>query len=50
MEWFNKLTPKFFRSEKKKVFPKGVWLKCPECNEALYSKDLENNYKVCFKL
>ena len=46
MEWFKKLTPKFFRSEKK-VFPTGVWLKCPECNEALYSKDLENNYKVC---
>jgi len=27
--------------------PGDVWVKCSQCNEVLFSKDLENNLKVC---
>lgn len=27
--------------------PKGLWVKCEECKEVIYSKDLEKNLKVC---
>ena len=29
--------------------PDGLWIKCPHCKELLYSKELENNKKVCHK-
>ncbi|MDH5560008.1 MAG: acetyl-CoA carboxylase, carboxyltransferase subunit beta [Deltaproteobacteria bacterium] len=45
--WFKRIAPKLIPGEKKKNIPAGVWIKCPECGETLYSKDLENNLKVC---
>ena len=27
--------------------PDGLWLKCPECNEMLYSEELDNALRVC---
>ena len=29
--------------------PEGLWVKCPRCNEILYNKELDKNYKVCQK-
>ncbi|MCL6638848.1 MAG: acetyl-CoA carboxylase, carboxyltransferase subunit beta [Firmicutes bacterium] len=29
--------------------PEGVWVKCSNCNEILYNKELEKNHKVCQK-
>ena len=26
-----------------------IWTKCPRCNELLYTRELENNFKVCQK-
>ena len=26
-----------------------IWIKCPRCNELLYVRELENNFKVCQK-
>ena len=34
---------------KKKEIPDGLWVKCEECSEALYTKKLEENFKVCPK-
>ncbi|MDX2468974.1 MAG: acetyl-CoA carboxylase, carboxyltransferase subunit beta [SAR324 cluster bacterium] len=45
--WFKQLAPKLMATDAKKNIPAGVWIKCPECSETLYSKDLEKNLKVC---
>jgi len=37
------------RREGKTEIPDGLWVKCPRCNEILYTKDLERNLKVCQK-
>jgi acetyl-CoA carboxylase carboxyl transferase subunit beta len=29
--------------------PEGVWVKCSNCNEILYNKELDKNFKVCQK-
>lgn len=29
--------------------PEGVWVKCFNCNEILYNKELDKNFKVCQK-
>src|SRR6266508_2550924 len=29
--------------------PGGLWVKCPECNELIYTKELEHNDRVCPK-
>lgn len=47
MSWFKRIAPKLLPSDTKKNIPAGVWIKCPECGETLYSKELEKNFKVC---
>src|SRR3954447_24570715 len=34
---------------KKRDFPEDIWTKCPKCNELLYTRELEDNLKVCQK-
>jgi len=29
--------------------PDGLWIKCPQCSQIIYSKDWNENYKVCIK-
>ncbi|MCK5450405.1 MAG: acetyl-CoA carboxylase carboxyltransferase subunit beta [Candidatus Omnitrophica bacterium] len=50
MAFFTK-KPIFFKKKKKDVsdVPSGLWTKCPECGELLYSKALNDNLKVCMK-
>ncbi|MEO5953468.1 MAG: acetyl-CoA carboxylase, carboxyltransferase subunit beta [Chloroflexia bacterium] len=36
-------------NRKEREFPDDLWTKCPRCNELLYSRQLENNLKVCTK-
>ena len=33
----------------KRDFPEDIWTKCPKCNELLYTRELEDNLKVCQK-
>jgi len=33
----------------KKSVPGGLWTKCEKCNEIIYNKELENNFRVCPK-
>ncbi len=37
------------KQDAKRDIPEGLWVKCETCNEVLFSKDLERNFKVCAK-
>ncbi len=44
--------PSRIRTEKRKrkrSVPEGVWMKCPECDDQLYRKEVERNLSVCTK-
>jgi acetyl-CoA carboxylase carboxyl transferase subunit beta len=36
-------------AEKPSRVPEGLWVKCPECAQIIYNKDLEKNLSVCPK-
>jgi acetyl-CoA carboxylase carboxyl transferase subunit beta len=46
MAWFKRKEPKI---DKKVKIPEGLWVKCENCKEIIYRKELENNLKVCPK-
>lgn len=46
MAWFKGKEPKI---EKKVKIPEGLWVKCENCKEIIYRKELESNLKVCPK-
>lgn len=46
MDWFKKQKPGV-TSQAKKEMPDGLWSKCPECAEIVYTKQLEENFWVC---
>jgi len=48
MAWFKK-TSKESRLDKKVKIPEGLWLKCNNCKEIVYKKELERNLNVCPK-
>jgi acetyl-CoA carboxylase carboxyl transferase subunit beta len=51
MAWF-KRTRKPIASataEKPSRVPEGLWVKCPDCSQIIYNKDLETNLSVCPK-
>jgi len=51
MNWFTRLveTPKNILKSADAGSPEGLWVKCPNCTEALYNKELERNGMVCQK-
>jgi acetyl-CoA carboxylase carboxyl transferase subunit beta len=50
MSWFKKVkTVKAPASEKKVKIPEGLWVKCDNCKEIVYKKEIEKNLKVCPK-
>lgn len=47
--WFRKdKAPKEPREKRSKV-PEGLWVKCENCREILYNKELARNFKICTK-
>ncbi len=48
MDWF-KRPKKGLISQAKKDLPNGLWVKCEQCGEILYRKELANNAHVCMK-
>src|ERR1051325_7422588 len=36
-------------SRSKKAVPAGVWTKCEKCEQIIYNKELEENFKICPK-
>lgn len=50
MSWFGRKKAPLASVEKKKVqVPEGVWTKCKNCNEIVYTKEIERNLNVCPK-
>jgi acetyl-CoA carboxylase carboxyl transferase subunit beta len=52
MAWFKKERPESAMLEtpaKKVKIPEGLWVKCDNCKEIIYRKEVEKNFKVCPK-
>ncbi len=50
MSWFKrKKKPLTKEVEKKVQMPEGIWTKCKNCNEIVYSREIERNLNVCPK-
>ena len=50
MAWFKKSKAPIETVESKKVqMPEGLWTKCKNCSEIIYSKEIERNLNVCPK-
>jgi acetyl-CoA carboxylase carboxyl transferase subunit beta len=52
MAWFKKERPENAAPEtvpKKVKIPEGLWVKCDNCKEIIYRKEVEKNFKVCPK-
>lgn len=47
MAWFKKTREQ--RIEKKVKIPEGLWVKCENCKEIVYKKEIEKNLRVCPK-
>ncbi len=47
MAWFKKTREQ--RIDKKVKIPEGLWVKCENCKEIVYKKEIEKNLKVCPK-
>jgi acetyl-CoA carboxylase carboxyl transferase subunit beta len=52
MAWFKKERPDAAVPEapaKKVKIPEGLWIKCDNCKEIIYRKEVDKNFKVCPK-
>ncbi|MEJ2200370.1 MAG: acetyl-CoA carboxylase, carboxyltransferase subunit beta [Desulfuromonadaceae bacterium] len=50
MSWFTRSKAPIAPVESKKVqMPEGIWTKCKNCNEIIYTKEVERNLNVCPK-
>ena len=50
VSWFRRRSTRPERSDSKKVtVPEGLWIKCNNCSEIVYSKEIDRNLKVCPK-
>ena len=49
MAWFKKARKPIVAPDKTSRVPEGLWVKCPECDAIIYTKDLVKNLGVCAK-
>ena len=49
MAWFKKARKPIASPGKTSRVPEGLWVKCPECDTVIYTKDLIKNLHVCGK-
>lgn len=49
MAWFKRVPKPIAPAQKTSRIPEGIWVKCPDCGQALYKKDLDANLQVCPK-
>ena len=51
MAWFKKTRTPIAAQAKEKPsrVPEGLWVKCPDCSQVIYNKDLAANLSVCPK-
>src|SRR5258708_14149052 len=49
MAWFKRQSGELEASGEKTVRSEGLWVKCEECRQIIWKKDLEENMNVCPK-
>ena len=49
MAWFKRETGELDTSGEKRVRTEGLWVKCENCRQIIWKKDLEDNMNVCPK-
>jgi acetyl-CoA carboxylase carboxyl transferase subunit beta len=49
MAWFKKTRKPMVASTASSRVPEGLWIKCPECDTIIYTKDLAKTLSVCPK-
>ncbi len=49
MTWFKRQSGELDTSGEKTVRTEGLWVKCDECRQIIWKKDLEENLNVCPK-
>ncbi len=49
MAWFKRESADVNASGEKKVKTEGLWIKCDQCRQIIWKKDLEDNMNVCPK-
>jgi len=49
MAWFKRQSGELETSGEKKVRTEGLWVKCDDCRQIIWKKDLEENLNVCPK-
>jgi acetyl-CoA carboxylase carboxyl transferase subunit beta len=49
MTWFKRQSGDLENSGEKKVRTEGLWVKCEDCRQIIWKKDLEENLNVCPK-
>jgi len=49
MAWFRRSKENIAPDGRKKDIPDGMWTKCPECNEIIHKKQLEQSLYTCSK-
>src|SRR5262245_23573006 len=50
MAWFKKARTRIAaRKDQSSRVPEGLWVKCPDCGQIIYNKDLATNLSVCTK-
>jgi acetyl-CoA carboxylase carboxyl transferase subunit beta len=49
MAWFKRQSGELDTSGEKRVRTEGLWVKCDECRQIIWKKDLEDNFNVCPK-
>ena len=50
MSWFSRKNPKIEEQpndEERRVKTEGIFVKCPECDSALYKRELRESFQVC---
>lgn len=49
MTWFKRQSQELDTSGEKRVKTEGLWVKCEQCRQIIWKKDLEENFNVCPK-
>jgi len=49
MAWFKRQSGELDTSGEKKIRTEGLWVKCENCRQIIWKKDLEENFNVCPK-
>jgi acetyl-CoA carboxylase carboxyl transferase subunit beta len=49
MSWFKRESQELDTSGERTMRTEGLWVKCDQCRQIIWKKDLENNFHVCTK-